>query len=76
MITRYAVCDLGCKAYTTAVSASNLKSVFKKSGIYPFDSSVISNVPLNPSEVFIGSDSSDAVSEEYIEVLCEGVERV
>ena len=31
---------------------------------------------LKPSEVFIGSDSSDAVSEEYIEVLCEGVERV
>ena len=59
----------------TAVSASNLPSAFKISGIYPFDSSVISNLPLKPSEVFIGSDSVDAVSEECIEVVCEGETR-
>ena len=45
MITGYDVCDLGCKAYTTAVSANNLQLACKKSGIYPFDSSVISNLP-------------------------------
>ncbi|XP_053405107.1 uncharacterized protein LOC128546129 [Mercenaria mercenaria] len=35
VVTRYDVCALACKAYTTALCPSNLQASFKRAGIYP-----------------------------------------
>ncbi|XP_061196712.1 uncharacterized protein LOC133204990 [Saccostrea echinata] len=37
-VTRYDVCALACKAYTAALSPTNIQAAFSKSGIYPFQS--------------------------------------
>ena len=39
-ITKYDVCKLACKAYTSTNHPSNLQAAFRKSGIYPFDPSM------------------------------------
>ena len=36
-ISRYDMCKLACEAYTLALSAVNLQSAFRKTGIYPVD---------------------------------------
>ena len=40
MVTKYDVCNLACKAYSSALSPSNLQNSFKKAGIYPTQSAV------------------------------------
>lgn len=35
VVTRYDVCTLACKAYTMALSPSNLQAAFKRAGIHP-----------------------------------------
>ena len=35
VVTRYDVCSLACKAYTVALSPTNLRSAFAKAGIFP-----------------------------------------
>ncbi|XP_052088188.1 uncharacterized protein LOC127725302 [Mytilus californianus] len=52
-LTRYDVCSMACKAYGNALSASNLQSAFRKTGIYPFTKDIINDLPLTPSEAFI-----------------------
>ena len=36
LVNRYEVCSLACKAYTAALSPTNLGSAFAKAGILPF----------------------------------------
>ena len=59
IITRYNVCELGCKAYQKALSPENLHSAFRKTGIYPLTITVINRDLLKPSEVFKHSDDSN-----------------
>ena len=48
-ITKYAIAKLTAKPYVKALSPENLSSAFKKSGIYPFDSAVITSEQVAPS---------------------------
>ncbi|XP_038069658.1 uncharacterized protein LOC119738774 [Patiria miniata] len=47
-IDKNSVCELVCKTYTVALSASNLQASFKKAGIYPLDPSVIDKTIFPP----------------------------
>jgi hypothetical protein len=51
-ITRYNVAALSSKAYDLALSASNLKSAFRRTGIFPYDPSAIDNEKLTPATAF------------------------
>jgi hypothetical protein len=46
------VAALSSKAYDLALSASNLKSAFRRSGLFPYDSSAIDNEKLTPATAF------------------------
>ena len=49
-ITRYNICELGCSAYIKAFSPENLRSSFRKAGIYPFNPDIVDPVNFKPSE--------------------------
>lgn len=51
-ISRYNIGSLASKAYTKALSPENFQNAFRKTGIYPFDSSAIDGSILEPSRVF------------------------
>ncbi|MCG7892797.1 MAG: hypothetical protein N0C80_21395, partial [Candidatus Thiodiazotropha endolucinida] len=59
-ITRYDVCGLACKVYEQALSPSNLRSAFKKTGIFPFCATVVGDDLTAPSLPFIGKSISEA----------------
>ncbi|KAJ8303707.1 hypothetical protein KUTeg_018739 [Tegillarca granosa] len=48
---KYSVGSLASKAYVQALSAENLKSAFRKTGIYPLDAKVIDPQVLMPSTI-------------------------
>ncbi|XP_045188616.2 uncharacterized protein LOC123546428 [Mercenaria mercenaria] len=52
-ITRYDVCSLACNAYTSALSVVNIRSAFKRTGIYPFNPEVILDTQLAPSKAYL-----------------------
>ena len=56
-ITRYNVCKLACSAYTVGLSPCNLRSAFGKTGIFPFEPSVISKDALKPAQAYKPIDS-------------------
>ena len=51
-ITRFDVCKQASKVYTAALTSINIQAIFKKFGIYPFDSTVISDSAVAPSLSF------------------------
>ena len=51
-ITRYDMCELACRAYLKALTPLNIQAGFKKTGIYPFNSDVVSQEQLLPCESF------------------------
>ena len=59
-VTRYDVCGLACKAYSAALSPSNLQASFSKAGIYPLRSTgdVISDLgeKITPSKLYVQND--------------------
>ena len=57
-ITRYHIAELSSKAYEHALSAPNLKSAFKRTGIFPFDPSAIESENLTPATAYHQSSSS------------------
>ena len=60
-VTHYDVCELSSKVYYRALSAENLQSAFQKTGIFPFNPSVISRDVLKPAEVFsLESDQGES----------------
>ena len=59
-ITRYDVCGLACKVYEQALSPSNLRSAFKKTGIFPFCPTVVGEDLTAPSLPYIGKLLSEA----------------
>ncbi|XP_060575053.1 uncharacterized protein LOC132732593 [Ruditapes philippinarum] len=49
-ISRYNICALGSSAYLKALSPENLRSSFKKAGIYPFNPNIVDASNFKPSE--------------------------
>lgn len=58
-ITKYAIAELTSKPYVKAMSPENLSSAFKKAGIYPFNSSVISQEQVAPSVIYRATEEPD-----------------
>ena len=50
-INRFNTCDIACKAYSKAMTPTNIQAAFRKTGIYPF-SKTIEPHKLYPSEGF------------------------
>lgn len=59
-LSRYDVASLACKVYSSALSTANIQAAFRKSGIFPFDRSVISDHQLAPSTCFPVTAAGDA----------------
>ena len=57
-VTRYDICGLVCKVYDMrALQSDNLRAVFRKTGIYPLEKTVVSEHQLMPSLVFKGKQN-------------------
>ena len=52
LVTRNDVCRLACKVYSSTITACNIQSAFKKSGLIPFNPNVISDPQVAPSTSF------------------------
>ena len=68
LVTRYDVCSLACKAYTAALSPTNLRSAFAKAGIFPFQTAaqIIESLgnKISPSELYSNKDISEENNKE------------
>ena len=53
LVTRHEVCRLACKVNLQTLTASNIKAAFKKSGLIPFNASVLPDSHVAPSTTFI-----------------------
>ncbi|KAH3690253.1 hypothetical protein DPMN_191867 [Dreissena polymorpha] len=62
-ITRYEVCALACRAYTSTLTASNIQAAFRKSGVFPLNPNVISPLDLATSTAFKTNNSTQAFPE-------------
>ena len=65
-VDKHSVCRLGCKAYSAALTSSNLQASFKKCGISPFDKHAVSKCHFKPATVFKKSETSDFGSEDVM----------
>ena len=52
VVSKYEVCELGCKEYVKALQQENLQSSFRRTGIYPFNPNIIDRSVFLPSTVF------------------------
>ena len=66
-ITKYAIAKLTAKTYVKAFSPENLSSAFKKAGIYPFNSAVITPEQVAPSLILSNTLQSPAL---YVRHVC------
>jgi len=57
-VTRYDVCRLACKMYTTSISPTNDLLAFRESGVHPFNPDAIDQTLLAPSITFVRPHSS------------------
>jgi hypothetical protein len=64
-ITRYDVCSIASKVYSKALSAENLHAAFRKTVIYPFDPSAISNECVKPNK----QHQAVVIHEMYVHVI-------
>lgn len=71
-ITRYNVCELACKAYTRALSAENLQSAFRRTGIFPLNKDAIPKEYLIPAEVFVPENMVTNEDENDSDATIEG----
>lgn len=74
VITRYNVCELGCKAYQKALSPENLQSAFRKTGIFPLTIDIINKDLLKPSEVFKPQENQNTEPDTAINLPTESME--
>ena len=51
-ITKYKVAKLTAKPYARAVSAENLASAFRKTGIFPYNSKAITETQVAPATIY------------------------
>ena len=59
-ISKYSVAALTSKPYTKALSAENLQAAFKKTGIFPFQKTSISDADVAPAVIYETSKTSDS----------------
>ena len=72
-VTRYDVCEVSSKVYYRALSAENIQSAFQKTGIFPFNPSLISRDVLKPAEVFsLESDLGESDIDDDSQMTKEG----
>ncbi|XP_060572583.1 uncharacterized protein LOC132730626 [Ruditapes philippinarum] len=69
-ITRYNICSLVCPAYASALSVVNLRSSFKRSGIFPFNPAVITDSQLAPSKAYSTPQSESCSSSDLPQPAC------
>ena len=50
-VDKYSICGVACKAYSKALSPTNLINSFRKAGIYEFNPSVVNKSLFKPAEV-------------------------
>lgn len=51
-VTRYNVCHIACKVYSSTLSVQNIQSAFKKCGIFPFNRHAVSDSQVAPATTF------------------------
>jgi hypothetical protein len=61
-ITKYEIAELTSKPYMRALTPENLTSAFRRTGIFPFCSQVITDNQLAPSTIYSSSDDTDFYS--------------
>ena len=57
-VDKYSICGVACKAYSKALSPTNLINSFRKAGIYEFNPSVVNKSLFKPAEVLKRSDQT------------------
>lgn len=78
-ITRFNVCALVCSAYSPALSVTNLRLAFKKTGIFPFNPAVIDDFQVAPSKAYIAStETREDIQSQLIqpEIFFQSAEKV
>ena len=73
-ITRYNVCQIACYVYMRALSADNIQSAFRRSGIYPLNYKAVPSGKKNPAEVFCCDTSPD--NQPAVEVKIPSIQAV
>jgi hypothetical protein len=58
-ISKYNVCEIACEVYSKALSAENLLSAFRRTGIFPTDRNAIPKASILPSEVFVAGTQEE-----------------
>jgi hypothetical protein len=51
-ITKYDICGIACRAFLKAMTPANIQAAFRKTGIHPWNSGVVSKEMLFPCEGF------------------------
>lgn len=59
-ISKYSVAELTAKPYNKALSTENLQAAFRKTGIFPFDKSTITDVNVVPANIYKSTKDSDS----------------
>ena len=75
-ITRYDVCSLACNVYEHALSPSNLRASFKRTGIHPFCPTVVGESLTAPSLSYIVESLMQRNEQEESAPDCRGDCRV
>ncbi|MEW8543568.1 MAG: hypothetical protein AB2693_08525 [Candidatus Thiodiazotropha sp.] len=63
-ITKYQIAELTCKPYLKSLTAENLTAAFRKTGIHPFNSSVLTDSQVAPSTIYASQDKEQSNHEE------------
>lgn len=66
-ITRYDICSLACKAYTKALTPANIMNAFRKTGVVPFNSHVLSPEQFLPNEITCDQTNASSANLEVSE---------
>ncbi|XP_060571782.1 uncharacterized protein LOC132729962, partial [Ruditapes philippinarum] len=51
-VTRYDVCHIACKVFTSTLTVNNITSAFRKCGLYPFNDDVVPDHQIAPATSF------------------------
>ncbi|XP_053382770.1 uncharacterized protein LOC128549650 [Mercenaria mercenaria] len=75
-ITRYEICALACRPYLKALTPMNIQAGFRKTGIYPLKTDVISREQLLPCENFrekdpVGKAKAIKVGPDAVKILLD-----
>lgn len=62
VITKYDVCRLACKVYSSTLTVGNIVSAFKQCGIHPFNASAVSDSLVAPSLTFATQNATTTVT--------------